>query len=1136
MTDLDIYCLVNSQLKNKVNLTQSIDLYIFILTFSNLSFELLTLILLILMSNDVETNPGPTHDSNSSNPCKQMSFMHVNIRSLLSKEQNTTTSKNPFYAKFYELQAIASVNTHDLIAITETWLDDTIPNSEIMIPNYLPPERKDRNRHGGGIMIYQSSCLSAIRRPDLEPPNYEIMCFEIQKPQKMLFCCGYRPQWVPSADFLESFKYIFDSIVDDQFKSIIITGDMNAKHSEWYSADRTCHNGRLFKTFFESNNYTQLISEPTHYDTFHQTESCLDHIFTNTPNLFVEAHTTPKISNCDHSPIVGLLNINTPRLSTYKRKIWNFREGNYEKLNNLLTNAPWEAAIVQENPNESCNIFMDILEKIIEECIPSQIVTIRPKDKPWMTSEIRKLIRKRNRLHKIYKRTKTPQTERKYKDMRNCVVSKIRETKQNYEIDQLIKLENCNINSRSWWKCIKSKLGLQKPNIDSPLLHNNQMITDDQHKAEIFNNYFIQQGIIPEPNTDLSFYDDPEHTLDIKTVDREEVYKLLLCLKPDKATGPDNIGNFILKMSATSLAEPLTHLFNKLLKSGTYPDIWKRAHVLPLFKKDNPSHCNNYRPISLLPNISKVFEKIVFNHIYNFLSTYNLLSSKQSGFRPGDSTINQLLKICHNIYSTLDTGEEILAIFIDFTKAFDRVWTEGLLHKIKRIGITGKLYLWLESYLSNRMQCVVLNGKQSTWRILQAGVPQGSVLGPLLFLLYINDITHRINSDIFLYADDTCLFKTIKQNSFLTDKDIFMNDLITILNWCEKWNIKVNLSKTKTIVFSRKPTPSEIPVVINNNLLQNTTTHKHLGLIFCNNMTWKQHIESITIKASKTINMFKTIKHNVSIQTLLSLYVTFVRPILEYGDVIFDNCDLNDCNKIESIQNEAVRIVTGAKKGSSITYLLNELNLDPLHKRRTNHKLIKIHQIIHTDCKLYLKEMLPRALQSNTRGSASKQFAIPKCRSELYRKSFIPSSISLWNNLSSETRLILPKLQFKNKLFYRQPKHEYYFLGNRKTQRILCQMRVDFSDLNFHLFSKNCSDTPNCSHCLIAETPIHYFLECPKYTNQRNLLLEDLTTLCPDTPITINLLLHGKYNSNTNINKLILQAISQYIELTDRFK
>ena len=287
----------------------------------------------------------------------------------------------------------------------------------------------------------------------------------------------------------------------------------------------------------------------------------------------------------------------------------------------------------------------------------------------------------------------------------------------------------------------------------------------------------------------------PTYNLDSLSITPEEVEQTLKSLPLGKAAGHDLINNRLLKELAQPLSFPLCDLFNFSLSSGKVPKIWKQANVSPIHKKNDPSDVSNYRPISLLSTVGKVLEKIVHKYVFNFFRDNNVITTLQSGFVPGDSTVNQLIDIYNTFCKALDEGKEVRAVFCDISKAVDRVWHKGLLFKLKSAGVTGSLLTWFSDYLNDRKQRVVLPGASSSLTSVKAGVPQGSILGPLLFLLYINDIVEDINSSIRLFADDTSLY-IIVDNPFQAAEQL-NSDLQKIHRWAAKWLVTFNPGKSE---------------------------------------------------------------------------------------------------------------------------------------------------------------------------------------------------------------------------------------------------------------------------------------------------------------------------------------------------
>ena len=298
------------------------------------------------------------------------------------------------------------------------------------------------------------------------------------------------------------------------------------------------------------------------------------------------------------------------------------------------------------------------------------------------------------------------------------------------------------------------------------------------------------------------------------------------------------------------------------MNDGVFPTVWKLSNISPVFKKALRCLKENYRPVSLLSCISKVMERAVYNVVYKYFKTHGLLSERNSGFKENDSTINQLIHLCNNIYKGLDKSKDMCVVFLDVSKAFDKVYHKGLLHKLEQLGICGNLLKWLESYLSNRRQRVVINGIMSDPRLINASVPQGSILGPLLFLVYVNDLVDDLQTTPYLFADDTSLLATINpRDPGSTFADI-NTDLCTLSNWANQWRVTFNASKTVYMVISNKSKVPRYPdLFLHGEKLTKVTSHKHLGVTLTSNMTWNLHIDAALKKAaSRLSNIRKNIR------------------------------------------------------------------------------------------------------------------------------------------------------------------------------------------------------------------------------------------------------------------------------------
>jgi hypothetical protein len=450
------------------------------------------------------------------------------------------------------------------------------------------------------------------------------------------------------------------------------------------------------------------------------------------------------------------------------------------------------------------------------------------------------------------------------------------------------------INPKKWWylmKCLlKDKQNLSIP----PLCVNNVMISDNLSKANHLNDFFINITKVEEAYDTLPLLDpltetNLPYTFSDITIEEYEVLDQLKKLDLSKSYGPDGIPPKLLKEAGNTISKSLCTIFNRSIKKGMFPQLWKLANVHPLFKNGDPMNITNYRPVSVLNIVSKVFEKIMYKHFYNFFIQNNCITQEQSGFLPNVSTISQLCELTHEITKNMAANKDTIMVFLDISKAFDKVWHKGLIYKLCRLGINGNLLKWTTSYLTERKQRVMMNGLTSEWGILRGGVPQGSVLGPLFFLIYINDlVTHVEKSSIRLFADDTCLFTSGLNYKTLLDN--LNHDLNNIQCWSDRWLVSFSPKKTEAMLLTQKNKQHKYPMeglYFFNKQIDFVSSHRHLGLILDRNMSWKNHINHISSSTSRMLNVMKSLKYKLDRLSLEKIYCYYIRPKLEYGDILF---------------------------------------------------------------------------------------------------------------------------------------------------------------------------------------------------------------------------------------------------------
>ena len=623
------------------------------------------------------------------------------------------------------------------------------------------------------------------------------------------------------------------------------------------------------------------------------------------------------------------------------------------------------------------------------------------------------------------------------------------------------------------------------------------------------------------------------NTLQSIHITQEEVIDSIKCLKIGKASGPDGIDNRILKETIYQLSYPFCDLFNSCLNTSKMPSCWKIANVCPIFKKGDPSLASNYRPISLLNTIEKVFERILYKHIFNFLRANSFFAPTQSGFLPGDSTVNQLTYMYNTFCKALDNGLEVRVVFFDISKAFDQVWHKGVLCKLQQAGIRGNLLSFLSNYLADRKQLVILPGSHSSPIEILAGVPQGSILGPLMFLVYINDIIADINAHIHLFADDTSLFMVV--NSPNTTATVLQSDIDKISSWADKWLVCFNPLKSESMLISRKINkPSHPPLNMQNVNIPIVDVHKHLGVFMSNDCTWHVHISFIKEKAWARVHIMRRLKLMLDRNTLEKIYFSFIRPLIEYSDAVFDNCTQCEKDELEKIQNEAARITSGCTRLVSLEDLYNELGWETISQRRRKHKLILMYKMNTNNVPNYLQSLLPATVGSSNNYSLrnSSHLQTIQARTSLYSNSFLPSTVSEWNNLPDNVKNAESIISFKRLINTNRPIPNILFsYGERRSQLLHTRLRTNCSALNEHLFRRNIITSPLCL-CGRHETTSHYFLECTHYVHIRGELFNSISVYSVPCIETI---LYGDNTRDYLTNTKIADAVHKFIIKSKRF-
>ena len=763
-----------------------------------------------------------------------------------------------------------------------------------------------------------------------------------------------------------------------------------------------------------------------------------------------------------------------------------------------MNNFPWRQHFnINTDPNWQVKTFTDTFLNIMSNFIPNETKRFIPRNPPWITKPLKTMLNRKNRLFNNYKIHGYKADDKVRLDAFRIECQKAVETaKLSYLTNLGKKVNNPNTSQKLYWKIINRVMNKCRAPKIPPLLVNNTYILNCREKAIYFNDFFSQQckpvinnSVLPM----LRFLTNKR--IDLVTIENDEIISLIRKLNPNKATGSDGISGHMLLLCDESVILPLQIIFTNIMSTSIYPDMWKLANVTPVFKKGDKQLIKNYRPISLLPICGKILENIIFNNLYTYLHTNNLITKNQSGFRPGDSTTNQLLYLLDEIHQAFDSTKsfEVRTVFLDISKAFDKVWHDGLIFKLEQNGISGNLLKLFQNYLSNRKQRVVLNGSYSDYSNVESGVPQGSVLGPLLFLVYINDLERNIKSNVNFFADDTMLFSIVK------DPEISANDLNhdldVIRQWAHQWKLQFNPDPTKQateVLFScKKSSPNHPEIMFNGTVVAKVNEQKHLGLILDSRLSFKKHLNEKIIKAKKNLGIIKHLSIFLPRKTLDQMYKALVRSHLDYCDIIYHMPSSQTqlgatltalMEKTEKIQYQAALAVTGAWQGSNRSKLYEELGWESLSERRWCRRILQIHKIVCDKTPSYLKDKLPRLRRPLYSQNNNNTFHEIRCKSSRYMSSFFPDAITSWNNVITHFDNIPSINILKDHILslIRPKKKNIFGIHDPLGLRYLLQLRIGLSCLRYHKKCHNFTDTPSdqclCNHG-IADTN-HFLYSC----------------------------------------------------------
>lgn len=769
------------------------------------------------------------------------------------------------------------------------------------------------NKNDGVIIYVKSDLIYNVTHEQIE--NLKIVsCLIKSKDNSTVKISGiYRCHDFDKTTFIDNFKMFISN--NKHIKNHFIAGDFNLDIMSTDDMNQT----HLFN--FLQAQYLPLFTKITRPNENNvQTGSCIDNILSRS-NYTVLSYKINNVFN-DHYPLFAIIdikhNIKVSDESSPNSFISN------KKLTVLASKQSWNKILDSKDPELALNEFISTLKTLLIK----STVTIRKKNKSrdkrknWITNGIITSCNKKELLYQIWRKNPLNETYKNdYKNYVKLLNKVIKAAKVKFEEEIVNK---CNNDCKRLWSYIKNKLGknTKKSNKIDCIIDNGETLEDPKRIANSFNNFFgsigkkLAEQLISDDSEDLKLPIFHEKSIFLNPVNNCEVLQIINSLK-DKAGGIDGLNAKFLKVISVCISLPLTHILNLCIQNSVWPDALKEAEVVPIYKTGDKKLATNYRPISLISNIAKIFEKLIHNRLYSFFFNNNILSSNQFGFKKNVGTKDALSHAINTIVENIDKNKKVIGTFLDLSKAFDTVKHCILLEKLNRYGIRGTALEFMKSYLTNRKQKVKIQGQYSNEILLEVGVPQGTILGPLLFIIYINDLLNVLpDNAISSYADDTIV---ISLGETWEETQLSMNlYLKKVSEWLISNQLSLNIAKTVFIAFGLQSdsVPNTLDIRINDKQIQRVEFCKYLGVLFDSNLRWNVHINHIVRKTKYLIYLFSKLSNFMNARTLYMIYYAFFHSIGTYGIIAWGGAYGNSLCGVQSVQKRILKIIAIKSKVS----------------------------------------------------------------------------------------------------------------------------------------------------------------------------------------------------------------------------
>lgn len=926
------------------------------------------------------------------------------------------TNANGLSNKLGEFQHCLLHHAVDVAIVTETKFSDQTQLADVTFPGYSLPIRRDRDALGGGVSVWVKSNLAVVHHDTIPTDGHEIVWISVGAKPEERFVLGavYRPGSCRESD-TSLFEYL-DNVADEVRglgSHMVLAGDFNVHNSAWLGSRKTTTAGEALEEFSVLHHLQQHVQEPT------RGQNTLDLVLSDLPcEAAVRLH--PPLGRSDHAVITCDFPLGKTREGQTSRRVWRYQKADWGRLKAFFRSTDWkEMAHPDVSADQLCTQVTGRILEGMENFIPTKVLTCKPSDPKWWTPECQQAISAKEKAWRLWRRHGASQT------LKTAFIQSINHAinvqwRARFLWEQRIRtnLSSGRLKDKQWWSTLKAASGeIRTSSIPTLIDGTGQEYSSNREKANCLGRYFAEkcslggddltQGTLPP----IPAHNGP--SLNRVHFRPSTVRRLLGQLDVSKATGPDDISARVLKECSRELAEPLTLLFSLSFRTGVQPRQWKNASVVPIHKKSSRSSPTNYRPVSLLSVISKVMERVVNCQLVNHLERNQMLSTKQFGFRRGLGTADLLTVLQHQWSLAVGSGGCAHILALDIAGAFDKVSHPGLIHKVASTGVGGTLLRWIGDYLNKRTLSVVVNGQRSSPFQVRAGVPQGSILGPTLFLIYINDAEACLfgRAEMGIYADDTTMYSLIRARNEVADAHA---DLQTSLNrlhdWGRRWRIRFEPAKSQLLHVALHRQPWPLPEIsFGEQTISLSGEVKLLGVTFDSKLSFRSHVRSIALRATARLGFLRRASKFLDRRSQLATYRGFVRPILEYAPLVWMAAATSHLHQLQRVQRRALHIL-----GPNVL-------VQSLPARRMVYAITYLYKLMCLDGPPSLRALVPPTHDHGTNPRTRKQChdhhdyqlqdVLPPGAPDMLRRSFPHGIVSEWNSLPRSVLSSKPTLK-----------------------------------------------------------------------------------------------------------------------------